>query len=158
LAKVRVARRVVVEFIRQHAAQFFKDPRYQPRGIYPETAIYSDNGPFSIYSALMQYESMPRYNPKAKESATAREAITRAVCSPFSLIIDGDLRPYMKGFFGELDHHDDEVAEQKWRLVRRAIVRNERWDNPSPQVDSEIPKTVSEAKDLYLVKGGPHLL
>lgn len=157
LAKVRVARRVVNEFVRGHAAQFFRDPRYQPKGIYPEAGTYSETGPFSIYSALTEYEALPRYNPLDKESATAREAITRAVCSPFGLIINGDLRLYMNGFFHELDLLDGETAEQKWKSVRRAIVQNERWGNPSPKVDAQIPRTVEEAKDLYIAKGGPHL-
>lgn len=157
LAKVKAARRVVNEFIRKQAAQFFRDPRYQPRGIYPEIAIYSETGPFSIYSALTQYEALPKYDPKDKESAKAREAVTRAVCSPFSLVIDGDLTPYTRGFFDELDHLDPETAERKWQSVRRAIIHNERWGFPSPQVDQQIPRTVEEAKDLYLTKGGPHL-
>lgn len=157
LAKLRVARRVVNEFVRGHAAQFFRDPRYQPKGIYPETAIYSETGALSIYSALTQYEALPPYNPSDKESAKTREAVTRAACAPFSLIINGDLTSYMKGFFNELDRLDGETAEQKWQSVRRAIVQNERWGSPSPKVDLQIPKNVEEAKDLYLAKGGPHL-
>ncbi|GEM_PF-4163452 len=157
LVKVRAARRVVNEFVRAHAAQFFRDPRYQPRGIYPETAIYSETGPFSIYSALTEYEARPKYSPSDKESAKKREAVTRAACAPFSLIISGDLTPYTKAFFNELDHLDLLSAEQKWQSVRNAIVQNERWGSPSPKVDLQIPRNVEEAKDLYLTKGGPRL-
>ncbi len=157
LAKVRVARRVVNELVREHAAQHFRDLRHRPKGIHPETAIYSETGPFSIYSALTQYESLPQYDPSDKESAKTREAVTRAACAPFSLMIYGDLAPYMKGFFNELDRLDEETAERKWQSVRRAIIQNERWGNPPPRVDAQIPKTLAEAKELHLLKGGPHL-
>lgn len=151
LAKIRLARRVIGQVIKENGDMFFKDPFIKPK-IWPEIAIISEEGPFSIYSTLTEYESL-----NEQSSNDQRVNVTRALVLPFGLQIDGVLMPYFKAFFHVLDSLDPKIAEQKWQIVRKAIIANERWGKVNPIIDVQIPRNLAEAKDLYLNKSGPHI-
>ena len=151
LAKIRLARRVIGQVIKEHGDMFFKDPFIKPK-ISPEIAIISEEGPLSIYSTLTEYESL-----NEQSLADQRVNVTRALTLPFGLQIDGALTPYHLAFFNMLDGLDPKIAEQKWQKIRKAIINNERWGKVNPVIDSQIPRNIAEAKDLYLNKSGPRL-
>lgn len=151
LSKLRFARHAVRGFILGKGEKFFKDPKSKPKGLWPEISIFSGDGPFSIASTLHEYETSP------DQSIDARIAVTRALSLPFGLLINGALSPYLQAFFNQLDKLDSEVAEQKWQSVRKAIVQNERWGSVPPAIESQIPRNVEEAKDMYLNNTRPHV-
>lgn len=151
LAKIKLARRVIDKVIKKGGDVFFKDPFIKPK-IWPEIAIISEEGPFSIYSTLTEYESL-----NDQSLADQRVNVTRALALPFGLQIDGFLTPYHLAFFNVLDSLDPKIAEQKWQKIRKAIITNERWGKVNPTIDAQIPRDISEAKDLYLNKSGPRL-
>lgn len=150
LVKIRLARRVTGQFINKEGELFFRNSKAKPK-IWPEVSIISEEGPFSIYSTLLEYETLPT------KTDEARIAVTRALALPFGLLINGNLAPYMKTFFHTLVSLDPLVAEQKWQSIRKAIIQNERWGLVSPNIDVQIPKSVEEAKNKYLINEGPRL-
>jgi len=150
LAKIRLARRIIEQFINKKGELYFTNSFFRPK-IWPEIAIISEEGQFSIYSTLNEY------NSSSSRSLEARVAVTRALSLPFGLIINGDLSSYIRTFFHELDNLDEETAEQKWQLVRKAIIENERWGSVNPTIDAQIPRNIEEARGMYLNKRGFHL-
>lgn len=149
LVKIRLARKLVESFIKERGKWFFIDPQTKPKGVYPEVTIISEEGPFSIYSTLLEYES------SSDKSQVERENVTRALVLPFGMKINGDLFPYFKSFFDVLDSLDIETAEQKWQSVRKAIIGNERWGKVNPIIDAQIPRNLEEAKKMYLNQQQP---
>lgn len=152
LSKIRLARKAVYRFIRDRGEGLLAASEAPPVGVYPEVGIIDREGPFSIYATVNEYEAST--NPMNSEE---RIAVTRATSMPFVLHIHGDLTPYFQSFFEVLDGLDPAVAEQKWQSVRKAIIQNERWGSTSPAIDPQIPRNVAEAKELYVVRGGPRL-
>lgn len=144
LGKIRLVRRITNKAIQKQGEIFFKGGASKPLAIWPEIAIYSEDGPFSIYSTLKQYEA------SEDKSQEERIALSRALALPFGVVIAGDLTPYLKSFFDKLKGLGSEVAEQKWQSVRKAIVNNERPGPIPPAIDSQIPKTLEEAEKMYL--------
>lgn len=150
LAKIRLARNLVFQFSRQRAdsffRSFFKESPAKPADnkIWPEVGIYSSvDGPFSIFSALEEYEG------SKERSLEERIAATRAVTLPFGMLVAGDLTPYLKTFFDKLKSLDSEVAEQKWQTTREAIIHNERPGIVPQNIDAEYPKTLDETIRMY---------
>ena len=147
LVKIRLAQKLVESFIKEKERPFFINSPAKPKGVFPEVTIISEDGPFSIYSTLLEYES------SSDKSQEERTNVTRALALPFGFVINGNLLPYFKSFFAKLDSLDIETAEQKWQSVRKAIRRNERWSETTivnPKIDAQIPSNIEEAKKMYL--------
>ena len=153
LAKIRLVQRLVRQLIKKQGEAFFKtshkSANVKPSGIWPEIAVYSLHGKFSLYSTLSKYETA---NDKNMET---RIAVIRALSLPFGMLIDGDLSPYLQAFFDELKRLDPAIAEKKWQEVRRAIFDNERPGLVTTQIENEYPGTLNEAIEMYVV-GNPN--
>jgi hypothetical protein len=59
------------------------------------------------------------------------------------------LAPYRKAFFEQLQKLDPEIAEQKWQVVREALVKNERQGNVPEAIATEYPRSLQEAISMY---------
>jgi hypothetical protein len=148
LGKIRLVRHIVDKVVQKQGEEFFKGSKAKPSAIWPEIAIYSQEGPFSLYSTMEEYE-------KAENKSTdERVAVTRALALPFGMVVRGGINPYLKAFFDKLKSFDPEIAEQKWQVVRKAIMNNERPGSVPPALESQFPKTVEEAERMYIIKRG----
>src|SRR3989344_4138779 len=113
LARIRLVRQVADKVIQKQGEVFFNGGAAKPLAIWPEVAIYSQEGSFSIYSTLEQYEA------SQDKPGEERIAVTRALALPFGMLVAGDLNPYLKAFFRKLKSLDPEMAEHKWQTVRK---------------------------------------
>lgn len=146
LGRLRLVRSIVNAVIQKQGKSYFKNSEAKPSAVWPEISIFSTDGPFSIYSALGVYEEV---QDKPLES---RIAAIRALSLPFGMIIDGDLTIYLKAFFDKLKSLGPETAQQKWEVVRKAIIRDERPGLLHPALEGQFPGTIEEAVKMYASK------
>ena len=149
-AKIRLVRDITEKLIRRQGKNYFNDQEMKP-SIDPEISIISLDGPFSIYSTLTNYE---KYRVEGDENE--RINTTRALSLPFGMIISGNLTSYMKVFFNKLKSFNNETAELKWQIVRKAIIDNERCGEVPSNIEAEFPRTIGEAIEIYASK--PNLI
>lgn len=145
LGRIRLVRQMANKVVQRQGEIFFKGQAAKPSAIWPEIAIYSQEGPFSIYSTLKQHEEA-----SPDKSEEERIAVTRALALPFGMVTAGDLNEYLKAFFHKLRSLSPEIAEQKWQTTRKAIIQNERPGKVPPAIEFQFPKTVEEATRMYV--------
>lgn len=143
LRKLRLTRQATQSFIEKRFAKYAQDQDIGTPRAEPIVFFIAKEGPFSIYSTLSQYENVPRDDWKVMVPAR------RALALPFGMAMGNGLAPYRKAFFEQLQRLDPEIAEQKWQVVREAVVKNERQGNVPEAIVAEYPRNLQEAIRIY---------
>lgn len=149
LIKIRCTRSIVEQLIRNQGKIFFREKQSPPSEIWPEVSIISEEGSFSIYATLAEYESA-----LAGDSQDLIVNSRRALALPFGNLQVGDLKPYRKAFFNKLLSLGSDMAERKWQVTRNAMRQNEYWrfhdlSKISQKVEMEFPETLRDAIEKY---------
>jgi hypothetical protein len=138
LRRLRLARDLAKRFIGKQTETKSKELGIALPKVDPKVFFISEQGPFSIYQTLQQFEK-PNINWEIKA----------ALALPFGKNIGDGLTPYRRAFFEELQKLDPSIAEQKWQSVRRALIGNERQGVIPPELEAEYPRNIQEAIEIY---------
>lgn len=150
IVQLRAARKVTEQFAK-HALQrrLVNMGVAIPPRVEPFAHFIDMNGPFSIASTLAQYETT-HTGDRSQHDWNLRVGSTWSLALPFGMAIGNGLAPYRNVFFNQLQALPPEVAEQKWQLVRKALIGNERPGVLPPAIEAEYPRTLQEAMRMYM--------